>query len=384
MKLNKNVLIINRLNKIKFIEVAYKINGNLSKTKIDSAKLDFHRVFYGWYNGLVENDFNCIFIDNISYIIPSILAQICPKIYLFLLKVQNTKKIKLNILNLIDKLVFTLHMAHLLIKNKPKYIIFPYDTLNRALITIAKINKCKTISFFGVVPKLKTERVKNIVLCYDNIISGYNLPELWPEIKMKFQKIYIGPSYKSNYTNYPEQKKNIDITIVGGFGGDIFHKRAEIIERLIPNLEQNNIIYKICGYKRGDDFSKRYPILNDRLDEPIYGEKFYELIKSTNIWINIPSDQHISINATRPQGILEIAASKTFQLVYNTKEASEMFNPQNEIILFNDPKDLFEKIVYFLEKKSEANSIALNAYNKFVTSYSGEIQILKVLRKIDE
>jgi spore maturation protein CgeB len=148
-----------------------------------------------------------------------------------------------------------------------------------------------------------------------------------------------------------------------------------IVNQLLQRLKEHGVEMRVYGYEVGEGLGEDFLELKQALRGRLFGDRFYEMIKRSKIMLNIPNDDHIRIGATRPQGLMEAAASRTFQIAYNAEDTRAIFDPSTEIVLFDSVDDLVDKIKYYLEHEEERDRIAQNAYEKFLRAYTGEKQI---------
>lgn len=74
----------------------------------------------------------------------------------------------------------------------------------------------------------------------------------------------------------------------------------------------------------------------------------------------------------------EICMSGNFQLMQYTPCVEEFFEIDKEIVCWKDRKDLFEKILYYLENEDERKKIALNGYKRATKYYTWSIRFEKI------
>lgn len=78
----------------------------------------------------------------------------------------------------------------------------------------------------------------------------------------------------------------------------------------------------------------------------------------------------------------EINACGGFQLSYSVSGIEKMYNIRDEIILFNSPKDLLNKIKYFLENEDERESIASCGLNRTIKDHTMEKRFYSIFKQI--
>jgi hypothetical protein len=246
------------------------------------------------------------------------------------------------------------------------------------------------------------------VLRYDYITAGFDLPALWPEVEGKFYRILPGPSRESPFLTESDVESDIDVSVIGGFGG-IFEKRSSIVESLLTEIEGTDIDVRVHGYEYGvglgsrilktvlarvgvDDLDipiegydyhpgieERYPRLDSQLKRPLYGRDFYSMIKRSRLILTIPNNPQISIGSIRPMGIMEGAAAGTCQIALDNDDVRAHFEPGEDIVVFDDIDGLVESIQYYLEFDEERKEIADNSQRRFLEEYCAEEQIERMV-----
>ena len=75
----------------------------------------------------------------------------------------------------------------------------------------------------------------------------------------------------------------------------------------------------------------------------------------------------------------EINACGGFQLSYDVKGLEKLYEIDNEIVTFENPKDLLKKIKYFLQFEKERKLIASNGFIRTKQDHSSEKRLLKLI-----
>jgi glycosyltransferase involved in cell wall biosynthesis len=321
-------------------------------------------------------------------------------------------KHRLSPLRLLDAVLSYLHLFYLIVFFRPKYFLFLFDSLPRSLNSVCSRLDVTTVTDFGDVPSSKPKSVKRQVLMYDIITAGFELPALWPETEAKFHRILPGPSRDNKFTSARADDEPIDVCVIGGFGG-IFQQRTRIVSDLLQCVEEEDVSVHVYGYENGrgigsrilggcirffdvDDFDipfegysytpplrEEYPLVAKALRKPVYGEDFYEAFSNSKIILTVPNDPQIAIGSIRPMGIFEPAAAETFQIALNNPDTRNIFEPGEELSVFNDGEELYEKIHYYLCNPDERDRIASNSHDRFLEEYTAETQIKLLIRKLN-
>lgn len=380
-------------------------NDPSSETFMHEVRDDAHRHHYGWYRGLRERGYDAYLLDRPSYLVPYSLLNRNPDRYLRLLSLVHGT---FSPLRPVDGLLYYLHLALLIITFRPTFVLFLLDELPEPLNRLCDALDVTTITDFGDVPSSKPLRVRAQARQYDIVTAGFELPALWPAISNSFYRIMPGPSRVSQFVTGPSRKANIDVCVIGGFGG-IFEERARLIEGLLQRTANDDIEVNVYGYEygvglgskllkrvvdltgdkrvtipfEGYEYNKgiedEYPRLAAALRGPVYGQAFYEAIDRSKVVVTIPNDPQIDIESIRPMGIFEPAAAETFQVTLDNADARATFEAGEEVAFFEDIDDLYEVIRYYLDHADERERLAANAHERFLEEYAAEVQISKLV-----
>ena len=74
--------------------------------------------------------------------------------------------------------------------------------------------------------------------------------------------------------------------------------------------------------------------------------------------------------------------SGNFQLMQYTPCIEDFFEPDHEIICWKNKKDLFEKIIYYLENENERKKIARRGYNRAIKNHTWSHRFEKLLLEL--
>lgn len=149
------------------------------------------------------------------------------------------------------------------------------------------------------------------------------------------------------------KKNQTDICFIGMFD----EHREKYLKELI-NFELGIWSWNIGDYNT--DLKKYYRGV-------VYGKDLVGIIKSSKISINIHRASEISGGNFR---LFEIPACGIMQIVDNKKNISEYFEPAKEIVTFNDPKELKDKVKYYLTHTSEREKIARAGFERVKRDHS--------------
>ncbi|OCC15877.1 hypothetical protein DBT_0802 [Dissulfuribacter thermophilus] len=160
------------------------------------------------------------------------------------------------------------------------------------------------------------------------------------------------------YYPIPGLEKKYSVTFIGAAYG----KRVEYIRYLL----KNNIDIKIFGPKWNHyiGFSKHWGGI-------LSHDKMLEIISQSKINLNFLWTSRDPNRSTIKGRTLELAACKGFQLSNYTEEFKNYgFIEGNHIAIFNNKKDLLEKINFYLTHDDERETIAQRAYNHVLKNHT--------------
>jgi|688.fasta_scaffold149178_2 hypothetical protein len=119
---------------------------------------------------------------------------------------------------------------------------------------------------------------------------------------------------------------------------------------------QKTIDIGFCGsYRPEIELLNRFNIKKDIF---VIGDDMVNTINSYKIHFN----KNISIDIN--YRTFETLGCQTFLLTNKSPDLEELFDIGNEIIVYNDYNDLFEKVGYYLSNEKERNLIEKNGFNK--------------------
>jgi hypothetical protein len=119
---------------------------------------------------------------------------------------------------------------------------------------------------------------------------------------------------------------------------------------------QKTIDVGFCGsYRPEIELLNRFNIKKDIF---VIGDDMVNAINSYKIHFN----KNISIDIN--YRTFETLGCQTFLLTNKSPDLEELFDIGNEIIVYNDYNDLFEKVDYYLNNEKERNLIEKNGFNK--------------------
>ena len=109
----------------------------------------------------------------------------------------------------------------------------------------------------------------------------------------------------------------------------------------------------------------------------MYGEDMSKVLNSSKISLNILRKQNKSSHNMRT---FEAPACGAFVLAEKSDEQLEFFEEDKEAVYFSSPKELREKVVYYLKHEEERKNIAQAGYQRcFKSGYSYLDRAKKIL-----
>ncbi|HBG60268.1 MAG: hypothetical protein A2Y03_05345 [Omnitrophica WOR_2 bacterium GWF2_38_59] len=180
-----------------------------------------------------------------------------------------------------------------------------------------------------------------------------------------------------------------------------FHKPV------LLNDEENKIYKKDIAFV-GSYYKNREQVFESiaDLNLGIWGPSWSKVNKSSKLavkaidtrlnyteWIKIYSAAKIVVVSHYNDGktpcfqaspkIFEALACKSFLLVDKQKDVLDIFKDRKHLVFFEDPNDLRQKILYYLDSDKERSFIAENGYKEVLMSHTYKRRIEDLLKIID-
>lgn len=197
---------------------------------------------------------------------------------------------------------------------------------------------------------------------------GFSDPYRFREERLNSYDAYITNHYKT-FIKYKKQmpllynptacdysfhkkknlKKTIDISVIGTAIHPMFKNKRSRLE-IVNNLRRDK--YNVMAYARNWPKHKNNKGF-------IKGQSFLNIINKSKIGIDIQDK-----NSPLAHRMMEYLSCGTLCITRNREEVSKVFDIGNEIVVYNNYKDLKEKIEYYLENKKERKRIETNAMKR--------------------
>jgi spore maturation protein CgeB len=121
-------------------------------------------------------------------------------------------------------------------------------------------------------------------------------------------------------------------------------------------------------------------ILLKSVQKPVYGSDMYKLFSSSKIILNM----HIGVagDYAGNMRLFEVTGTGSCLLTDNKKNIGDLFDIDNEIVVYNSPDDCIKKAKWLLEHDDERNRIAEAGHLRTLKSHTVEkrcIQIIDIL-----
>ena len=216
---------------------------------------------------------------------------------------------------------------------------------------------------------------KNSIPYYDYFFTNkkYNIPELrglGAKNVFYFKNGYsLQVHHPLNISSEDQQFYGCEVTFVGTFE----YARS----KLINYLAENNIRIKIWGW----GITRKNSGLSDSanitlMDQYVYDEEYAKVISASQINLCFLRKVNRDTETTRS---IEIPACKGFMIAERTIEHLELFQEGIEAEYFSSPKELLEKINYYLHNTNERIKIAEKGYLKCMSlklSYHDQLKYI--------
>lgn len=109
----------------------------------------------------------------------------------------------------------------------------------------------------------------------------------------------------------------------------------------------------------------------------------YDMIKifnQTKINLNFTGNQ--TTNQIKGRNF-EIPGTNSFMITEKTVHLEDYYQPDKEIVIYDNTDDLIDKIRYYLKHESERKQIAQNAYERTLADHTYEKRFLKLFNEME-
>ena len=231
---------------------------------------------------------------------------------------------------------------------------------NETFVKIRSINKdIKIIKIFIDSVSDEFFQFKNVFYDYryvDNIFISSNPYKLKKQDLLNKINFIPYPVNRKidNIKSYKSINKEIDVFFALSHGqnwGVLKPGKVDERECFLKKIKSLLPVYIKCHFIGVDD------------QQPVWGNKFYSIIKRSKILINISRGKYkLHYSSDR---ISTLIGNGCFVLNEEKNKYSDFFNNKNELINFKNEEDLKNKILYYLHKPKLRKKIAIKSYKKY-------------------
>ena len=257
------------------------------------------------------------------------------------------------------------------------YITELNDFVLKRSLKIFSYNKIKTIQWFGIFPSMVNSN-SNILLnvpYFDLVIS---LGNILPFFKVK-PKLFLEltPAFNPNFFF---KDKNItgykfDVLFVGGLSKK-HSNRWETLELIFNNFKNIGIYgYGIDEVPDIYQFKKCFKGM-------IFNEDLRVIINKSKISINLFLNGFDNLTSGINQRTIEINACGAFQLSKYSPNIKKVFKIGEEIEVFENNKELLDKIKFYLKNSKIREKIALNG-QKRISKFTYKNKVRQIIKFIN-
>lgn len=264
-----------------------------------------------------------------------------------------------------------LYLVNLIIENVPK-IKNIYNHTGNPLVLLAQINQFKPdvvyVQCIGALPPLITKIIKTQCKLlvgqiasnlppdcyfknYDLVLSSLpNMVEKVKELGVKSEYFPIGFESSILEKLIDNKSKEYNVTHIGGYGA-IHNERNKTLEYAAKKVKID-----FWGYGT-NNLKKTSPILRSYHGES-WGLEMYKILKQSKITLT----GHITKVAgqyANNMTLFEATGCGTLLITDYKKNLSDLFVIDKEIVTYNNPEELVEKIKYYNNHENERKKIAL-------------------------
>ncbi len=267
-----------------------------------------------------------------------------------------------------DKDKMNTRFLELVSKEKPDYILLwlIYDEFYpQTLFAIKKISpKTKVLNFCG-----DDDAQFYDYSAFNSFFVDYALITHKEFIKPYKNKAFFSVGTNTDQFKPLNIKKEYDVSFIGTPKTD----RREFISYLMNKGVKIKVFG--AGWEQYPEFKAIYGGFLDK-------EEYVKVINQSKI--NLCFNKNYLGTTHVIQKFFEINACNVFMLTEYCKGYSDLFKEGEELVMFKDSKELFQKVEYYLNKEKERERIAKNAYQKILAKYSSESELKSIFKQIEK
>jgi hypothetical protein len=225
-------------------------------------------------------------------------------------------------------------------------------------------------------PGLKSELENNGLRSYcvyhgfdDHLISGLTDNSNLPKNDFVFSGSLIpGGKFHDERIKLIEAllKENIDIALYVNLDKQLRIKAKQsiyLVYCLLRKLSLEKVADKISIFDHGKNRIDNYSdALLKSCHPPFYGIDMYKLFSRSEIVLNM----HIGVagNYAGNMRLFEVTGVGSCLLTDNKKNIGDLFDKDNEVVVYDNPEDCIRKVKWLLENTADRKRIAQNGQNK--------------------
>jgi spore maturation protein CgeB len=188
----------------------------------------------------------------------------------------------------------------------------------------------------------------------------------------KYRPVNVPPKYRS------------DICFVGS----AFPVRLHFFDQMTPFLLKKRFIIIGQWWERLKNFDHlKHRIHNDPIP-PSEVVKYYngaKIVLNIHRTQNDRRDNHRNLPAYSPNNrTFEIAACRSFQLLSCRRDLPKFYAPGQEMVCFQNLKDLKRKINYYLAHEDEREQIAVKAYRRTLKDHTYRVRLRYLIHLLEK
>lgn len=236
------------------------------------------------------------------------------------------------------------------------------------------LNKAKSISNSLHLGQIASVLPKDEVFsAFDLIVSS--LPNIISKVKRLGVKTYYQPlAFEKGILKVVKQPtKKHQATHIGGYG-PIHRERNKVLEYAARRTPID-----FWGYN-SNSLSPTSPILSNYHGEA-WGKKMYQILMASRLTVTKHIGQ-VAGNFANNMTLFEATGCGTLLATDSRLNLNELFIPSKEVVTYDSPAELVEKIKYYLEHESSRDKIAKAGQRRTLTTHTYDLRMRELTRYI--
>lgn len=180
---------------------------------------------------------------------------------------------------------------------------------------------------------------------------------------------YLQQAFDKRITQSYQAKEYIgDVVFIGNFSLGHYY-RFEVLEFLLKNGIDLTI------YGKGKDYIPVHSMVYDKIKAPLFGLEMYHTYRKYKIAIHIHTTgkETDGFNWSQYAGakrLFEITGAGAMLLTSFQENVQDLFEIDREVITYQSPQELLEKINYYLSHQTESEKIAERGMQRTLKDHS--------------